>query len=304
MLLLDYLERATASIHDNAKARRIREEMLAHLMALKDEALGNGAGEGEALEFAMRHFGDPEELSRELGASTAASPPLQGRRTVRIGLLAVAAACATMSFIVWPFLFGMLLATALAGIVSLGPRSRPLWETLRLTLGRLLGPLVLAALLGAAVGAEPLLAAGALDPLHLPAGVLVAYPVLTLALGAGTLYRIGRRPADILPLACVSAGAVFAVSLAVGLVLWHVFPWPPSPGVDWFVSPYTSSLGWQTGLFGVLPPWGYPVSSLPAIASHPIWAAAAVFLAVTFFGAISRGIAAMASPDLPSARLG
>lgn len=305
MTLIEYLERVTAGIRSNASARRVREELLAHLLALKDDALRDGVGEHEAIEIAMRRFGDPDELAQVLEASEVPSPP-SARHVSRLGLTALAAACALLGFVWTPLFFGIFVFSALAGIVSLTLGAKGVWSQVCGSLRRLAGPVVMAVVLGVAIGAEPLLAAGSFDPLHLPLGILFAYPALVLATGVWAVIRIWRRPPDTLPLAALGAGIVFVVGILAGLVLWHTFPHPPSPYVNWFGGALPSVLPWDSPVAALV---SYQGGLVPPFVSHPVWAASVAFLAVTVTGGIAQGVRAVAAsaqmpPDGPIARLG
>jgi hypothetical protein len=68
--LMVHVERAVRAVHASpARKRRIRQELLAHLTDLVEEEKARGGDEQEALARALRRFGDPAGLSRDLQAS-------------------------------------------------------------------------------------------------------------------------------------------------------------------------------------------------------------------------------------------
>lgn len=68
--LMVHVERAVRAVRASpARKRRMRQELLAHLTGLLEEEKARGGDEREALARALRRFGDPDGLSRELQAS-------------------------------------------------------------------------------------------------------------------------------------------------------------------------------------------------------------------------------------------
>jgi hypothetical protein len=68
--LMVHVERAVRAVHASpARKRRVRQELLAHLTGLVEEEKARGGDEGQALARALRRFGDPAGLSRDLQAS-------------------------------------------------------------------------------------------------------------------------------------------------------------------------------------------------------------------------------------------
>jgi hypothetical protein len=68
--LMVHVERAVRAVHASpARKRRMRQELLAHLTGLVEEEKARGGDEQEALARALRRFGDPAGLSRDLQAS-------------------------------------------------------------------------------------------------------------------------------------------------------------------------------------------------------------------------------------------
>ncbi|QDU38969.1 hypothetical protein Mal4_33010 [Maioricimonas rarisocia] len=68
--LMAHIERAVRPLPiGHLKRRRIREELLTHLEAIYAEEMQGGDSAAEAVERALRRFGSPESLSRELLAS-------------------------------------------------------------------------------------------------------------------------------------------------------------------------------------------------------------------------------------------
>jgi hypothetical protein len=64
------VERAVRPVRATmARKRKMREELLAHLLAIFEEEAEKLGDEQTALDMAKRRFGDPKELSRELQAS-------------------------------------------------------------------------------------------------------------------------------------------------------------------------------------------------------------------------------------------
>lgn len=68
---MQIVERAVRGVHASVKRKRqMREELLAHLTAICDEERSGGTPDAlAALDAAVKRFGDPEELGRELQAS-------------------------------------------------------------------------------------------------------------------------------------------------------------------------------------------------------------------------------------------
>jgi hypothetical protein len=65
-----HVERAVRAVHASpARKRRMRQELLAHLTGLLEEEKARGGDEQEALARALRRFGDPADLSRDLQVS-------------------------------------------------------------------------------------------------------------------------------------------------------------------------------------------------------------------------------------------
>jgi ATP-dependent Clp protease ATP-binding subunit ClpC len=68
--LMVHVERAVRAVHASpARKRRMRQELLAHLTGLLEEEKARGGDEHQALAEALRRFGDPADLSRDLQAS-------------------------------------------------------------------------------------------------------------------------------------------------------------------------------------------------------------------------------------------
>ncbi len=68
-----HVERIVHSIRASARRKdKMREELLAHLTGTLEQELANGGDENSALERALRRFGDPDALRRELQASVPA----------------------------------------------------------------------------------------------------------------------------------------------------------------------------------------------------------------------------------------
>src|SRR5262249_33308899 len=64
------VERAVRPVHANpARKRRMRQELLAHLTAIFEEERAHGSDEQLALAQALRRFGNPADLVRDLQAS-------------------------------------------------------------------------------------------------------------------------------------------------------------------------------------------------------------------------------------------
>ncbi len=65
-----HVERAVRGVHAGpARKRRMRQELLAHLTGLVEEEKARGGDERQAIARALRRFGDPVGLSRDLQAS-------------------------------------------------------------------------------------------------------------------------------------------------------------------------------------------------------------------------------------------
>lgn len=61
------VERAVRPVHAGmVRKRRMREELLAHLVAIYDEELAGGGGDAASNVAATERFGDPDEVTREL----------------------------------------------------------------------------------------------------------------------------------------------------------------------------------------------------------------------------------------------
>src|SRR5262249_54232890 len=67
-----------------ARKRRMRQELLAHLTGLFEEEKARGGGEHQALAEALRRFGDPADLSRDLQASVPRLERWEGRLANRV----------------------------------------------------------------------------------------------------------------------------------------------------------------------------------------------------------------------------
>src|SRR5262249_39254712 len=66
-----------------ARKRGMRQELLAHLTSILEEERARGGDEQAALAEALRRFGDPADLTRDLQASV----PLLERRLLGLVLL-------------------------------------------------------------------------------------------------------------------------------------------------------------------------------------------------------------------------
>src|SRR5262245_65861705 len=68
--LMVHVERAVRPVHATpARKQRMRQELLGHLTAIFDEERARGGDEQQALAQALRRFGNPADLARELQAS-------------------------------------------------------------------------------------------------------------------------------------------------------------------------------------------------------------------------------------------
>lgn len=78
--LMVHVERAVRAVHASpARKRRMRQELLAHLTGFVEEEKARGGDERQALAEALRRFGDPAELSRDLQGSVPRLERWEGR---------------------------------------------------------------------------------------------------------------------------------------------------------------------------------------------------------------------------------
>ncbi len=78
--LMVHVERAVRAVHASpARKRRMRQELLAHLTGLLEAEQARGGDERQALAEALRRFGEPADLSRDLQASVPLLERWEGR---------------------------------------------------------------------------------------------------------------------------------------------------------------------------------------------------------------------------------
>lgn len=268
MELLEYLEKVTAAMASNARARVIRQEIAAHFVHLKEDLLKDGHDPAEAEKLAFERLGNPEALSREIARG-------EGTSRRRFGLEALAVVPSILGAVLAPTHAWALLLVAAGGVTGsilrdgLAPWKRPL-RSFAAALRQHPWMTGMTAVLGVLIGSWPLYAAGRYDPWHLPGPLVWAAPVMALVAVGTALRRVlsdGRGPW----IPAHLGGSVLVLTSALsGLLLWRMYPVPPSPYVDWFVLASPSQ------------PW---TQGLTQIAARPIFFGAIWFVGILGLGA-------------------
>lgn len=284
MDLLEYLETVTEGIPSNVRARVVRREISAHFAQLKSEMMTDGYDPVEAEKLAFERLGDPHALSREMASSERVSLRRPGGQALAT-VIAIVGALWTPSY---PPAIALVLGGGLAGTVLRGGvfSLRELVTSLASAVRRARWLVSVTAVLAIVIGAWPLIAAGIHDSLwRIPGGVLLPYPALALlALALVLLVRqFVRDPGEGWILAYLGAAVIPALAILTGLILWRIYPAPPSRYVDWFVGPSMvgpngALLFWTSGFPQGLPWWEQPVIQRPL-----------VMMAVWFCGAMGLG---------------
>lgn len=246
MELLDYLEKVTSGIASNTRARAIRQEIAAHFVHLKEDLLKDGHDPAEAKKLAFERLGDPETLFREIARG-------QGTSRRRLGLEALAVGVSILGAVLAPTHGWAILLLAAGGVTGsivrrgLAPWKRPL-RSFVAALRQHPWMTGTTAVLGVLIGSWPLYAAGRYDPWHLPGPFFLwVCPVMALV-AVGTALRPMLRGGGGPWIPAHLGGSVFVLTSALtGLLLWRMYPVPPSPSVDWFVLA-SPSQPWTQGL--------------------------------------------------------
>ena len=234
MEIFEYLERATSRIRLNARAREVRAELRAHLLFLAEEREAQGMQREEALAAAMQQLGDSRDLAAALAQAQLGIWPA-GPLQAAVGAAILAAGFGSL-------LYPPLLLLALCGMAtyalirSASPVREAVSSAARLWQHR--WPLAaLFALAGFYIGAEPVWAAGSYSPWPFePVFWLALGPALAIACLGAFVWDLRREPSGSGAAVGVATVTFGIAAVALGVLLWRLYPLAPSPFVDWFTS--------------------------------------------------------------------
>jgi hypothetical protein len=211
------VERAVRAVHASAaRKRRMRQELLAHLTAIFEEERARGGDEQLALAQAVRRFGDPADLTRDLQASV---PRLER----------------------W-----------LLGLLHRRPGERGLWHALRLAAlfaAAVFGAHLLFPLVQVAAGDDW----SAVRIGLAPQAVVTGYGFLSVLVGYGLCRELADR-LGVASLLRAAAYGVVAVLVGVAQIAGGYVTQPDNPLWEFIIlrSPgdplALSALGWFTGI--------------------------------------------------------
>lgn len=282
MEIYEYLERATADITLNRRAREVRQELHAHISFLADRIMQEeGCAQDQANARAMQQMGRPEEIRRSLAQDESVDALLTPRQLV-FGVLTVLSGFA---MILWsPAVLALLACGAAFALSRMEPseRRRPLRGLAALWRRHwLLAAVTFAS--GLYIGTEPIWAAGPGAPWQPPIQLMLALgPLLILACALAALrdlWRLSSSPAGIAGVATATFG-VAALASSVGL--WSVY----RRAVEWFYAAVGGPIYMQG--FVRMP---IQFTALPFVGALALWGLVAAARLLLRGARVERGVA-------------